>query len=412
MSVEEQTTEHEHERDTKRPTRHAVIMRGVVTPIFGLLAVAAIALGLLNATVWKPSHDIDATASVSGSRYIVTDPGVLPLLDKNATLTVNASSSSDEICVALGSSKDVAGWVAADGNSYQRITGLASWSELSTQTGKASSSSSSSSGTQSEPVDFRDSQMWTSVECDKGSVSIDSKNTDDTTMAIIDLGQRNARATVEMHWVRSEVPDFAMPFYLSGGLLAVLAVLSASLFAMPPHKRRHRSVAAEAAGAAVSAAAGTRAADEVPIGVALAGTMRKITPSKRRRHATSHRRSGARPTQNTEVSEALETPTIIDPSARNLVADQQQGAAGTAGADAGAAATAATDTAATTAAGNATDNASSNASDNADRVVQSGHPDNDVESTSVITPDELQAYFARLAQEVGDAGSDTGQENR
>lgn len=396
MSVEEQTTEHEHERDAKRPTRHAVIMRGVVTPIFGLLAVAAIALGLLNATVWKPSHDIDATASVSGSRYIVTDPGVLPLLDKNATLTVDASSS-DEVCVALGSSKDVAGWVAADGSGYQRITGLASWSELSTQAGKASGSSSSSSGTQSEPVNFQDSQMWTSVECDKGSVSIDSKNTDNTTMAIIDLGQRNARATVEMHWVRSEVPDFAMPFYLSGGLLAVLAVLSASLFAMPPHKRRHRSVAAEAAGAIASDSAGDQAAaDEVPIGVALAGTMRKIAPSKRRRHATSHRRSGARPAQNTGtgVSEALETPTIIDPAARNLVADQQQNAAG---ADTDNAANVATNAAAL---------------DNADRMVQSGHPDNDVESTSVITPDELQAYFARLAQEVGDTGSDTGQENR
>ena len=33
-----------------------------------------------------------------------------------------------------------------------------------------------------------------------------------------------------------------MPFYLSGGLLAVLAVLCASVFAMPPHKRRKRMV--------------------------------------------------------------------------------------------------------------------------------------------------------------------------
>ena len=48
-------------RKVERPTRHAMIMRGVVTPIFGLLAVAAIVLGVLNATIWKPSSEITAS---------------------------------------------------------------------------------------------------------------------------------------------------------------------------------------------------------------------------------------------------------------------------------------------------------------------------------------------------------------
>ena len=63
-----------------------------------------------------------------------------------------------------------------------------------------------------------------------------------STVAIVDLGENVTNAKVQLHWVRSEVPDFAMPFYLSGGLLAVLAVLCASVFAMPPHKRRKRMV--------------------------------------------------------------------------------------------------------------------------------------------------------------------------
>lgn len=35
------------------PTRHAKIMRGIVTPIFGLLAIACVVFGVLNSTVWK-----------------------------------------------------------------------------------------------------------------------------------------------------------------------------------------------------------------------------------------------------------------------------------------------------------------------------------------------------------------------
>ena len=78
-------TSKERKRDERksksaaRPTRHARIMRGVVTPILGLLAVACIGLGFMNATYWKPSSQIAASAAVKGTQYIVTDPGFSPL---------------------------------------------------------------------------------------------------------------------------------------------------------------------------------------------------------------------------------------------------------------------------------------------------------------------------------------------
>ena len=80
------------------------------------------------------------------------------------------------------------------------------------------------------------------------------------------------------------------------------------------------------------------------------------TGRKRRRHA-AHRRSS----KKTVPAESAESPTIIDPASRNLVADQQSGEAG----------------------------------------EIEAMPD--TESTSVISPDELQAYFSRLAQEVNDS---------
>lgn len=361
--VDAESTESMEDAETQkseRPTRHAMIMRGVVTPIFGLLAVAAIVLGVLNATIWKPSSEITASANVTGSRYVVTDPGVLTLLDKNTTMTVKSSSSKDETCVALASTKDAAGWVASE-KSYQRISGLTSWTELGVQKGEPIKNQSGSSDDANE-VAFKDSDMWTSVKCGNGSVTFDSKDPAASTVAIMDLGSHKASATISMHWVRSEVPDFAMPFYLSGGLLAVIAVLCASVFAMPPHKRRKRMV--EGMASAVIE-------EEAPASIAVSGKPDGASRRNRRRHAT-HRRSGRASSQSSQ-SEATETPVIIDPSSRNLVADQQTGA---------------------------------------ESGAEPGLSAGDNESTSVITPDELQAYFSRLAQEVntGDDSADDGQE--
>ncbi|WP_243388670.1 hypothetical protein [Bifidobacterium scaligerum] len=361
MSAEEQTTR--PDKGAERPSRHAVIMRGVVTPIFGLLAVAAIALGYLNATIWKPSSEITVSAAITGTRYVVTDPGVLTLLDRSTTITVESagSTSQAEACVALGASKDVTGWVSSE--AYTRITGMSSWSDLTTKKGNSASQSSQNAAGDGNAVAFKDSDMWSSVKCGAKSVSLNSKDTADSTVAIVDLGENNTKGTVKLHWVRSEVPDFAMPFYLSGGLLAILAALSASVFAMPPHKRRKRFVEG------VATMPQEEETASVSWATASGGASAASGRRGRRRHA-SHRR-GSRPAVSNDRSlganeQSVETssPVIIDPASRNLVADQQ----------------------------------SSGQSDD-----WSSAQDN--ESTSVITPDELQAYFSRLAQESTTQGS-------
>ena len=137
-----------------KPTRRAWIMRGVVTPIFGLLAVACIVFGVLNSTVWKPSRNITATAQAHSTQYVVIDPGVLDLVDTAVTVSAdnggtalsngaesgtdasedsqNQQTSQDQqaqtepqVCMAVGSAKDVSGWLA--GEPYVRVTGLSTW---------------------------------------------------------------------------------------------------------------------------------------------------------------------------------------------------------------------------------------------------------------------------------------------
>lgn len=332
----------------KKARRHAVLMRGVVTPILGLLAVAAIGLGIMNATEWKPSRTITAQTQVSGSRYVVTDPGVAGLVDSDVRVKV-LSGGSGKVCVAAASAKDAAGWLS--GERYVRLTGLDNWQTLGTE--KAGSSSGQNAGTSQdgtvEGVDFKDSDMWHAVTCDTKSVEFESNVKNDSTVLLVDLGEKQ-NADISFTWTRKTLPDFATPFYFVGGLLAVGAVLTASVFAMPPHRRRHRMVMGTAGQLDEHTdQQAEEPVEEVSIREALTGSMSSLAaafkPSKRggRRHAAA-------------AGEDVEQPTVIDPSARNLVAD----AAGA-------------------------------AADDDDMSVG--------EETSVISADELQAYFARLAQE-------------
>ena len=238
-----------------------------------------------------------------------------------------------------------------------RVTGLSDWSTLSTLKATAQGTADNSEG----QVAFQDSDMWRTVNCNAGSVDMQIKgaNTNNAgdSVAIIDYGNRKG-GSVTLDWTRSSMLNFAMPFYLSGGLLAILAVLSASVFAMPPHKRRNKRAFAMVDGIGSTQGDDDEVAAWVKNAEASAARSDKSgTNRKRRRHA-SHRATGSENMQN-----EMAQPTIVDPSARNLVADQQNAA---------------------------TDGVDEN---------------DDFEQTSVISQDELAAYFARLAQEESSAAA-------
>ncbi|WP_455593592.1 hypothetical protein [Bifidobacterium merycicum] len=331
----------------KKARHHARLMRGVVTPILGLLAVASIGLGLMNATEWKPSRTITAQTQVSGSRYVVTDPGVSGLVDDDVKVNVSVGGA-EKVCIASTSAKDATGWLS--GETYTRLTGLEDWSTLSTVKAAGDTSASADAAAEEQTgVDFKDSDMWRAVTCDERNVEteINAKNSSD--VLLIDLGKKQ-NADVSLTWTRKTLPDFAMPFYFVGGLLALGAVLTASVFAMPPHRRRNKRVVSGMAGQLEEQE--QQPIEEVSVKDAVAGSLSGLASAFKPRSRRSRRHAAA---SNDEIAQ----PTVVDPSARNLVAD----AAGDTEAD--------------------------------DESVG--------EETSVISADELQAYFARLAQESGES---------
>ena len=357
--------------EIERKNRHrAKIMRGVVTPTLGLLAVAAIVLGVLNATIWKPSRVITATAQVAGEQYIVTDANVEGLVDSHVKVDVE-TKHSDTVCVALAASKDAAGWLGND--AYARLTGLADWTTLSVEkvASRSDGSQNKSDEGGSDSVAFQDSDMWRSVKCGKGKTSVETQETNSTDVVFVDLGKATD-SDVSFEWTRQVLPDFAMPMYFVGGLLAVAAVLTASVFAMPPSRRRKR-VAVQSDAQPVDDSAAE--AGKVTVGQALAGSLSGFAslfgpkPKRRRRHAAGRAAESA--TESAAVDEEASQPVVIDPASRNLVADAADAA---------------------------------QSADIADAAEQTA-----ADETAVISPEELQAYFARLAQEIGDDAADEAQ---
>lgn len=340
----------------QRPTKRAKFMRGIVAPIFGLLAVLSIVLGVLNATVWKPNSIVSAHANVYGSRYIVTDPGVLNLVDYRVKISVAALNTRKPICVAVGLAKDVRGWTR--GYSVQRITGLQDWENLSTVPMKADDSAKSdvnnknsvdsvnnSDSKASKDVDFKDSDLWTNATCQMGLAKLfvnaedfeqsenivpgdlssgnavnqanqaNQENQENSQsnhqkvssalrarisrrVLIIDLGKNSPEAFVEFRWRRHNLPDFATPLYFVGALFVLLCVLSASVFAMAPHRRRNKRLVASRSG--LITVESVSRDEEVKFSDAFAGTMASIFGSfakdKKSRHkgsSASHARHGA-----------------------------------------------------------------------------------------------------------------------
>lgn len=213
--------------------RRAKVLRFVVAPVILLLAALSGVLGALNATVWKPSPNVEATATVTGAPYLLADPGVLDLVSDKPTVTV---SGSGRVCAAVASAADAQGWM--NGAEYARVTGLDDWSTLSTATARSTVRVDEADIPKDDPaVDFSDSDMWRSVECGSGSVTVKPEVSGIGDTLLVSLGGSGS-AKVTIGWVRSQVPDFAMPFWFMTVLLLVLSVMTATLFAAPPRRKR------------------------------------------------------------------------------------------------------------------------------------------------------------------------------
>lgn len=423
-------------RSMQRTTMRAKIMRGIVTPLFVILAIISIALGVLNSTIWKPDSIINAYDHIIDKRYIVTDPGVMNMVDNHVRIDVAVEGSRKPVCIALALAKDAHGWVS--GYPVARITGLKDWNRLSSVSqeaegkkdpvldkedsaenknslnGSSNSDSSSNSGANSnnsgansnQSVPFNKSDLWVSSTCQLGlarlsvnlsdfvqthpdaymhtesgkrdenglNISEGTKNDAGSSSSqstalrsqlsrrvfLIDLGDNAKNAYVEMRWRRHTIPDFATPLYFVGALLLIMAALSATVFAMSPHRRRNKRLIASRSMLLEAESNNKRV--EVSIIEAFAGTFAELFGSHHKsKSSSSHARHGvhARKKNKENISNQNN-----EQKYSVVIRDDNS-------------------------------SATSQSKESYENIKSSDFTD----ETAVISRDELQSYFARLAQE-------------
>lgn len=234
---------HAKRKDSKSnaSSKRVAIMRGVITPLFGVIAVISLIFGILNSTLWKPQHDISASTTQVSTQYLATIPGVLQLVDDSVTMDVKAEDPSTELCMEVSNQNDVSSWL--DGAVYTQVSGMESWSALQTQQAKTGEADTAEGA---DSLSFKDSDLWTQATCDTGEISVDSLtyNPQDALIVVSDPenpGMSDSAVkpyTLTLRWHRDTAPNYAMPFYAVALLFALLAVLAATVFSREHAGRR------------------------------------------------------------------------------------------------------------------------------------------------------------------------------
>ncbi|WP_026460749.1 hypothetical protein [Schaalia suimastitidis] len=88
--------------------------------VVAALTIVCLIVGILALTVLRPAQEIRATTAAT-TPYITTRDGVFTLISSEATVTAT-SSTGGPVAIALGSTTDVAGWVAT--SAYTEVVGI------------------------------------------------------------------------------------------------------------------------------------------------------------------------------------------------------------------------------------------------------------------------------------------------
>ena len=104
------------------------MIRRIVSVIATILGLVVIALAVCSATIWRPSTTVQATlAQTPDQHYVLTEPGVLGLVDPSVTIT--ATAEGQPVFLAVAYTVDAKAWLADD--PYLSVTGLTDWNTLS-----------------------------------------------------------------------------------------------------------------------------------------------------------------------------------------------------------------------------------------------------------------------------------------
>ncbi|BDZ42986.1 hypothetical protein GCM10025865_22850 [Paraoerskovia sediminicola] len=170
-----------------------LVLQRIIGIVLIVLGIAGIGLAVASATVWKETDTVVASTSAStvdGTTMVVTDPGVLELVDDAVTISATRADGGP-VSLVVGRDVDVLGWVGED--PYTRVTGLSDWETLATEAGSAADATDDATA---EPTDGATEEASAdpseSPEATEESEPAESPETDEATDEATDAADTEA----------------------------------------------------------------------------------------------------------------------------------------------------------------------------------------------------------------------------
>ena len=233
------------------------MIRRIVSVIATVLGLVVIALAVCSATVWRPSATVQATlAQTPDQHYVLTEPGVLGLVDSSVSIT--ATAEGRPVFLAVAYTVDAKAWLADD--PYLSVTGLTDWNTLSAvpvtercetadpatadpaQT--ASPGAEATAGTQAPAdgatadstgsggscttladsnADPSQADLWLKTASGQGTATLDNVVEPDTVLLAATDGSGPA-PRITLSWPRAVSTPWLVPGIIAGGLLLLVGV--------------------------------------------------------------------------------------------------------------------------------------------------------------------------------------------
>lgn len=300
------------------------VLRRIVAPLFFFAAVINLVFGVLYSTAWAPKPYLEAKTGKMTTSLVYTADGVANVNGSRLEVTAQASADA-KVCLAVGRARDAAAW--AGNNKVTVLTGLSSLSDLKSKVQGQGEAPAVDEPSGDDFISFKDSDLWEKVTCKTGTVT---ETLSDSSGQSIIISSSQPLTSVTMRWHRTTMPNLAWPWYLAAGILALLALLSATLLATFKRRPRIKKNIAEQEAVEedltpTAVLVGTEESfqyqrpEEVPSHADPQEISSGFGPFKRRK---KHQVLSAQEAlSNAEGEGASEGPSIVDPTKANMVAN-------------------------------------------------------------------------------------------
>lgn len=241
------------------------MLRRIIATLLVVLGLTSVGLGVASATIWRSSDTVTASLPQDPQTPVVlVMPGVLTLAADHVSVTATAADSSSPVVLAFGRADDVTAWVGDA--PHTDVVGLASWSELATETtdpatasaeatedtegeasGDATDDDASGDAIEEEATlpDPASSDLWTQTFTGTGEVSADLTPDQGQVILLVATDGTAPAPQLTLTWTVPVSTPYLIPLVVVGTLLVVAGVALAIYQLLLGREERQREAARE-----------------------------------------------------------------------------------------------------------------------------------------------------------------------